>query len=81
MIPEEVQMIIDRLDKIEYKLNQFIKPESYRFNRPITALSGRAAAITSPTAPSATYQQAEAQSMKTAVDAIRTALTNLGVTL
>lgn len=41
----------------------------------------RAAAITSPTAPSAAYVQAEAQAMKTAVDAIRTALTNLGVTL
>ena len=40
----------------------------------------RAAAITSPTAPSATYVQAEAQAMKTAVDAIRTALTNIGIT-
>ena len=81
MIPEEVQMIIDRLDKIEYKLNQFIKPDSYRFPRPVTSLSGRATTITSPTAPSATYQQSEAQTMKTAVDAIRTALTNIGITL
>jgi len=37
-------------------------------------------AITTPTAPSATYVQAEAQSMKTAVDAIRIALTNIGIT-
>jgi hypothetical protein len=41
----------------------------------------RAAAIAAPTAPSASYVQAEAQSMKTAVDAIRTALTNIGITL
>lgn len=41
----------------------------------------RAAAITSPTAPSAGYVQAEAASMKTAVDAIRVALTNVGITL
>jgi len=41
----------------------------------------RAAAIASPTAPSATYVQAEAQSMKTAVDAIRNALKNIGITL
>jgi hypothetical protein len=41
----------------------------------------RAAAITAPTAPSATYVQAEATSMKTAVDAIRTALKNAGITL
>ena len=41
----------------------------------------RAAAIAAPTAPSASYVQAEAQSMKTAVDAMRTALTNIGITL
>lgn len=40
----------------------------------------RASAIASPTAPSATYVQAEAQAMKTAVDAIRNALTNIGIT-
>lgn len=40
----------------------------------------RAAAITSPAAPSAGYVQAEAAAMKTAVDAIRVALTNLGLT-
>ena len=39
----------------------------------------RPAAIASPTAPSATYVQAEAQAMKTAVDAIRAALQNLGL--
>jgi hypothetical protein len=37
-------------------------------------------AITAPTAPSATYVQAEAAAMKTAVDAIRTTLQNLGLT-
>lgn len=40
----------------------------------------RAAAIAAPSAPSAVYVQAEAQSMKTAVDAIRTALANIGIT-
>jgi hypothetical protein len=40
----------------------------------------RAAAITTPTAPSAAYVQAEAAAMKTAVDAIRVALTNIGIT-
>lgn len=40
----------------------------------------KAGAITSPTAPSAAYSQAEAQTMKTAVDAIRTVLQNLGFT-
>ncbi len=40
----------------------------------------KAAAIAAPTAPSATYVQAEAQSMKTAVDAIRVTLTNIGIT-
>ncbi len=39
----------------------------------------KAAAIASPTAPSATYVQAEAASMKTAVDAIRVALANVGI--
>lgn len=39
------------------------------------------AAIASPTAPGAAYAQAEAQSMKTAVDAIRDALTANGITL
>jgi hypothetical protein len=41
----------------------------------------RAAAIAAPTAPSAAYSQAEAQSMKTAVDALRTAIKNAGITL
>lgn len=41
----------------------------------------RAGAIAAPTAPGAAYVQAEAQSMKTAVDAIRAALTNIGLTL
>ncbi len=40
----------------------------------------RQGAITSPTAPSAAYVQAEAQSMKTAVDAIRTILSSFGFT-
>ncbi len=40
----------------------------------------RAAAIATPTAPSAVYVQAEAVAMKTAVDAIRTALRNIGIT-
>lgn len=40
----------------------------------------RAAAIATPTAPSAIYTQSEAASMKTAVDAIRTALRNIGIT-
>lgn len=39
------------------------------------------AAIASPTAPGAAYAQAEAASMKTAVDAIRAALTANGITL
>lgn len=39
------------------------------------------AAIASPTAPGASYVQAEAASMKTAVDAIRAALTAAGITL
>lgn len=37
--------------------------------------------IASPTAPSATYVQAEVASLKTAVDAIRVALTTSGITL
>ena len=41
----------------------------------------RRAAITAPTAPSALYVQAEAAAMKTAVDAIRVALTAIGITL
>jgi len=40
----------------------------------------KASAIASPTAPSGAYVQAEASSMKTAVDAIRTALLNIGIT-
>jgi hypothetical protein len=43
--------------------------------------SAQGAAITAPTAPGAVYAQAEAASMKTAVDAIRVLLTNLGLTL
>lgn len=41
----------------------------------------RAVAITTPTAPGASYVQAEAAAMKTAVDAIRVALTKVGITL
>jgi len=37
-------------------------------------------AISAPTAPGATYAQSEAASTKTAIDAIRTALTNFGIT-
>jgi hypothetical protein len=40
----------------------------------------RAAAIAAPTAPATTYSQASAASMKTAVDAIRIALQNHGIT-
>lgn len=40
----------------------------------------QAGAITTPTDPSATYVQAEAQAMKTAVDAIRVAIKNAGIT-
>ena len=46
---------------------------------PLPGLS-RAAAITSPTAPSASYVQAEATAAKTAIDAIRAALTAAGIT-
>lgn len=38
------------------------------------------AVIASPTAPSASYVQAEADSAKTAIDAIRAALTAAGIT-
>lgn len=41
----------------------------------------RAAAIASPPAPSALYSQAEAVATKTAIDAIRNALKNVGITL
>ena len=40
----------------------------------------RSAAITTPTAPGAGYLQAEAASAKTAIDAIRVALTLAGIT-
>jgi hypothetical protein len=40
----------------------------------------QAGAISAPTAPSGTYVQAEAQSMETAVNAIRTALQDKGIT-
>ena len=40
----------------------------------------RAAAISAPTTPGVIYSQAEAQSMETAVNAIRTALLNVGIT-
>lgn len=40
----------------------------------------QASAIATPTAPGATYLQAEAASAKTAIDAIRVALTNKGIT-
>lgn len=40
----------------------------------------QAGAISTPTAPSGTYVQAEAASAKTAIDAIRVALTGKGIT-
>lgn len=40
----------------------------------------KAGAIAAPTAPGAAYVQAEAASAKTAIDAIRVALTNIGIT-
>ncbi|MDQ1484261.1 MAG: hypothetical protein QOF35_2337, partial [Actinomycetota bacterium] len=42
--------------------------------------AARVPAITAPTAPSSTYVQAEAASLKAAVDAMRTALKNHGIT-
>lgn len=44
------------------------------------AAIAKAAAITAPTAPGAAYVQAEAQSAVTAINSIRTALTNIGIT-
>ena len=40
----------------------------------------QASAISAPTTPSATYSQAEAQSMETAVNSIRTVLSDKGLT-
>jgi len=40
----------------------------------------KAGAVATPTAPGVVYAQAEAAAMKTAVDAIRVALTNVGIT-
>jgi len=40
----------------------------------------QAGAITTPTAPGAIYDQTEMASLKTAIDAIRTAIKNLGIT-
>ena len=40
----------------------------------------QAGAISAPSTPSVGYVQAEAASAKTAIDAIRTALTNFGIT-
>lgn len=45
------------------------------------APTAQAAAIATPTAPGAVYLQAEATSAKTAIDNIRTVLTNIGITL
>lgn len=44
------------------------------------AAVAKAAAIASPTAPSAVYVQSEAAAAKTAIDAIRAALTAYGIT-
>lgn len=41
----------------------------------------RAASVVTPTAPGAAYVQAEAQSAVTAINAIKAALTNIGITL
>lgn len=46
----------------------------------VFAVKTDAAAIAAPTAPGASYAQAEAASMKTAVDAIRAALVKAGIT-
>lgn len=43
--------------------------------------SGPAAAITAPATQTASYVQADAQSLKTAIDLIRAALTAAGITL
>lgn len=45
------------------------------------AAVAKAGAIATPTAPSAAYVQAEAQSMKVAVDALRVAVQNFGITV
>lgn len=46
----------------------------------IYAVKTEAAAIAAPTAPSASYSQAEAASMKTSVDALRAAVKAAGIT-
>jgi hypothetical protein len=46
-----------------------------------TTPASQAAAIASPTAPGVVYVQADAASLKTAIDAIRSALKNVGITL
>lgn len=77
----EIELLNERITLLENKLNEFILPDRYSFPRPITPIGGRAVAVTTPTAPSAGYVQAEAASAKTAIDAIRTALKNIGITL
>lgn len=57
--------------------NQFNGNIGFGGNAPVA----KAAAIAAPTAPGAAYAQAEAQSAVAAINAIRTALTNIGITL
>lgn len=74
MTQEELQQMNDRITRLENLVNEFYRPDSYRFPRPITGFKGKSAAIASPTVISGSFIQAEVASIKTAVDAIRVVL-------
>lgn len=62
-----------------------LQPWAHNFSGSGVGLNGntpvaKAAAIAAPTAPGAVYQQTEAQSAVAAINAIRAALTNIGIT-
>jgi hypothetical protein len=74
---------IPHQDAVEGVIGQSIRAErvTQNANDELLYADRGTATIASPTAPSATYVQAEAASLKTAVDAIRVALIASGVTV
>ena len=70
---ERVEFVIDKRVSANESTGDLQNDVEFAKRRPTTL-------IATPLAPSATYVQAEAASMKVAVDAIRAALTSSGVT-
>jgi hypothetical protein len=88
---DEIIALQKRVTELEDKLYQFYFPDIFRFSRGIQHKGltlgffsvtpvVQAGAITAPNTQGAVYNQADANTIVTAVNSLRTALKNVGIT-